>query len=62
MRQLQDLLHWNQQAYFVGCQDGVYTVYINAKYVPESLGENFNADDYSYSSSNYLGSVPQFDD
>lgn len=48
--------------YFVGCQDGMYTVYINAKYVPGSLHENFNADDYSYSDSNYLGSVPQFDD
>lgn len=48
--------------YFVGCQDGVYTVYINAKYVPEAHYENFNAEDYSYSNPNYLESDPQFDD
>ena len=48
--------------YFVGCQDGEYTVYINAAYVPEALHENFNADDYSYSNPNYLASVPQFEE
>lgn len=48
--------------YFVGHQDGAYTVYINAAYVPESLHENFNAADYSYSDPAYLEGVPQFDD
>lgn len=48
--------------YFVGCQDGEYTVYINAQYVPESLHENFKAEDYSYDSSDYLGADPQFDE
>lgn len=46
--------------YFVGRQDGAYTVYINADYVPESLRENFNADDYSYSNPDYLGGTPAF--
>lgn len=48
--------------YFVGHQDGAYTVYINAAYVPESLHENFNAADYSYSDPDSLGAVPQFED
>lgn len=48
--------------YFVGHQDGAYTVYINAAYVPESLHENFNAADYSYSNPDYLEGIPQFDD
>lgn len=48
--------------YFVGRQDGAYTVYINAAYVPESLHENFNATDYSYSNPDYLEGIPQFDD
>lgn len=48
--------------YFVGRQDGAYTVYINAAYVPESLHENFHADDYSYSDPDDLGSLPQFDE
>ena len=48
--------------YFVGRQDGADTVYINAAYVPESLHENFNAADYSYSNPDYLEGIPQFDD
>lgn len=48
--------------YFVGRQDGAYKVYINAAYVPESLHENFNAADYSYSNPDYLEGIPQFDD
>lgn len=48
--------------YFVGHQNGIYTVYINAGYVPEELRENFDVDDYSYNNPDYLGSVPKFDD
>lgn len=48
--------------YFVGHQDGAYTVYINAAYVPESLHDNFNAADYSYSNPDYLEGAPQFDE
>ena len=47
--------------YFVGHQDGMYTVYINADYVPGSLHENFDANDYSYSNGDYLDSDPEFD-
>lgn len=48
--------------YFVGHQDDKYTVYINASYVPESLQENFNIDDYSYDNPDYLGGNPEFAD
>lgn len=48
--------------YFVGHQDGMYTVYINADYVPESLHKNFNANDYSYSNPDYLDNTPEFND
>lgn len=46
--------------YFVGQQDGKYTVYINAGYVPEYLHVNFDANDYSYSNPNYLEGAPEF--
>ena len=48
--------------YFVGHQDGKYTVYINASYVPETLQENLNLDDYSYDDPDDLGSTPEFAD
>ena len=48
--------------YFVGCQDGAYTVYINAAYVPEALHENFNAADYSDPDPDSLGAIPQFEE
>lgn len=48
--------------YFVGHQDDKYTVYINASYVPASLQENFNIDDYSYDNPNYLGGDPEIAD
>lgn len=47
--------------YFVGHQDGMYTVYVNADYVPGSLHENFNVNDYSYSNPDYLNGDPEFD-
>ena len=47
--------------YFVGCQDGVYTVYINANYVPEQLRENFDISKYDYNSSEYLDGNVDFD-
>lgn len=47
--------------YFVGQQDGKYTVYINAGYVPEYLHENFDANDYSYNNPDYLDSAPEFE-
>lgn len=48
--------------YFVGHQDDKYTVYINASYVPESLQENFDIDNYSYNDPDYLGGDPEFAD
>lgn len=48
--------------YFVGHQDEKYTVYINASYVPESLQENFNINDYNYDNPDYLGGDPEFTD
>lgn len=47
--------------YFVGQQDGAYTVYINVNYVPESLCENLVPGDYSYDNPDYLGGTPEFD-
>lgn len=47
--------------YFVGQQDGEYTVYINVSYVPESLRENLSVDDYSYSNPDYLDSIPEIE-
>lgn len=47
--------------YFVGQQDGEYTVYINVNYIPDELCTNFSPSDYSYSNPDYLDGFPEFD-
>lgn len=41
--------------YFVGAHEGQYTVYINAEYVPDTLGEGLNKGKYSYTNEDDLG-------